>query len=225
MGYEFHITRKSNWSDDAGKVIQPDEWLALVSSLECLEPVCEVPVADGVLKTPPDWHSHRWNAHPEHRSSGPIFLLRSGNIDFGGKDPATMGFALQLAGILNARIVGDEGEEYTLEEVVGSAGDLSSNPVNPFTRQPVYHERRGLLEFRNGEWHLVSRRRNRFGLRSIQDRALLHFVIPALAPSSWPDGGKVHVRGSLSEPGAYGSDGSCGNVLYVLKVVSFESAS
>lgn len=158
MGYDFRITRKSSWSDADGKVIQVDEWLTLAGSIAELEPISEVSV-------PSDWHTHLWQGHPEYR---PFFELRSGDIVFRGTDPATLGFALKLARALDARIVGEEGEPYPADEIVGSIG--TSNPVNPFTSKPIFQERRGVVEFRDGESHLISSRRTLFGLRKAEGR-------------------------------------------------------
>jgi hypothetical protein len=32
MGYDIHITRKANWSDDEGDSITSEEWLAVLDS-------------------------------------------------------------------------------------------------------------------------------------------------------------------------------------------------
>ena len=225
MSYAFHITRRSNWSDDDGATIDTGEWLALASSIDQMAPVSQTTVTDRELKLPPEWHSHRCQAHPQYRGNGPTFQLCGGNVDFSAGDPATMGFALQIARALNARIVGDEGEAYTLNEVVGAAGDLSSDPSNPFTREPIYAQREGVLQLRDEEWHLTARRRALLGLLSREERVLLQFIVPAPEPSTRLHGGRIRVRGSLSERGSYGSDGSCGNVLYVLNVIEFAPAS
>ena len=126
MGYEFHITRKSRWSDDAdGNRIDEDEWLALARSVPDLEPIFALSLEDVELKLPVEWRSHRWTAHPELGRDGPIFDLRQGNIAFGGIDPATHAFALKLAERLNARVVGDDDESRvdinTLVNAVGIA--------------------------------------------------------------------------------------------------------
>jgi hypothetical protein len=217
MGYDSHITRKSTWADDDGPKIRLDEWIALVAASPGVSPISEARVGERLVKLPPDWHSHQWQAHPQFRPSGPIFHLRSGNIDFRADDAASMHFALRLARELNARVVGDEDEEYDLDSIVGGAGDLSSDPVNPFTRDPLYQRRHGTLELRNGEHHLLTHQPT--VLR--QERALLHFIVPPPASLERLDRGTLHVRGSLSEPGNYGLDGSCGNVFYVLHVVAF----
>ena len=225
MGYAFHITRKASWPDHDGDAIRLEEWLAVASSTNDLRPISETRVGDSVLKLPADWHSHRWEAHPQYRPNGPTFQLVNGNVNFGGHDPATMAFALQLAKRLGGRVVGDEDEHWTLEEIVGSAGDLTSNPVNPFTREPVFSEREGVVEVHGGECHLVSRRSALLGMFTKQQRALLCFIVAPPNASENLHGARIRVRGSLSEPGNYGLQTQCDNVFYVFAIIDFTPAS
>jgi hypothetical protein len=223
MGYDFYITRKTDYPGGEGRAIRREEWLDLASSLEHFEPVSENVIGELTLKLPLEWHSHRWTAHPEFGRNGSQFRWTGEDLNFRGDDPATLGFALRLARHLKARVVGEEGEEWTLEGLIRSAAN--GNPTNPFTKRPIFEERAGSLEHRGGEWRLVSRRRTLFGLRSTEDRVLLHFVMSEPEPVSQFDGRKARVRGSLSVPGKYGADASCAHVLYALRVISLEPRS
>jgi hypothetical protein len=59
-----------------------------------------------------------------------------------------MKLAFELAAKLGARVIGEEGEEYTLEQQIGRAADRFYNPINPFTKEPIYQQRRGSF----GRW-------------------------------------------------------------------------
>lgn len=76
MGYDYCITRKQHWSDDVGPEIAPDEWLRVAASQPGLRSVSHQSVGDIELKLPPDWHSHCWFAHPEHRTARALLLAR-----------------------------------------------------------------------------------------------------------------------------------------------------
>jgi hypothetical protein len=222
MGYGLHITRKQEWSQDGGDVIELAEWLGAVAQLGGLHPIAEAQLGDTALKLPEEWHSHRWSAHPEHRGTGPIFELSNGNVNFGATDTASLHFALRLAAVLRARIVGDEGEEYTLSSILGPEDESGWKAKNPFTNQPIYRERDGILEKLGEEWRLVTSKHARGGIRRAEERALLYFIEPL--PGN-PVGRKICVRGTISDPGEYGSDRSCRFVFYVLKVVAISAPS
>lgn len=111
MGYDFHITRKTDWAEDGGPEISAEEWREATSGEEFLE-VHEFPVGDTSLQVPADWHARAWLAHPDASDGlGPAFTWLDGRVDFRHSDPAMFGKALELARSLGARVVGDEGEE------------------------------------------------------------------------------------------------------------------
>src|SRR5512140_1004998 len=98
MGYDLHITRRRDWSDD-GPEIAVREWLALIEADAELEP---------------------WPAN------GPHFALwkgaaaqdeewldwQEGNIYSKNPSPALIDKMVALAAQLNAKVQGDDGETY-----------------------------------------------------------------------------------------------------------------
>lgn len=158
MGYDLHITRKQSWDD--ADVIEPAEWLAAVATVGGFSPVTQSQVGDSVLNLPPEWHSQRWNEHPEVPGAGPRFRLTSGSVTLGGGDTATLHIAFKLADVLGARIIGDEGEAYDLGYISGPRDEAGWKTKNPFTGEPIYSERVGVLESHGSEWHLVTSKRS-----------------------------------------------------------------
>lgn len=111
MGYEVHITRKSEWSDEEGPIISEAEWRAYVSSDRDLVTTgvaeCETP--DGTLRIT-DPLLTEWRAH----SSGATVWISHfrGNFSIKNPDEECLCKMRQIAKALGARVQGDDGEFY-----------------------------------------------------------------------------------------------------------------
>ena len=101
MGYDFHITRASRWTESDRHPITVDEWLTVVDG-------------DPELQIDPD------NGPPFALWSGPCcdegggwFDWSDGEIFTKHPDRAILGKMLELAARLGATVQGDDGEAYT----------------------------------------------------------------------------------------------------------------
>ena len=209
MGYDYYITRGQHGLDDAAPAITVDEWLRVAGSQADLRSVSHRRIGDTELKLPPDWHSHCWFAHPEYAGQpGPCFSLRDGHLSFRGNDEATHTFALRLADLLGARLFGEGGEEITAAGLVEGGGDSEfAAAVNPFTGERMIKEIVGQLARRDGELHLDAAKR------------YLLFPVGSLHVADELIGRILAVRGTYSEAGRFGADGSCQHVFYALRVL------
>lgn len=116
MGYDVHITRKEEWSDDDGPVITLDEWLAVIDADPDLR-------HDGFAETTtPDGSTLRveypglavWTAHPVHREPGNLAWISFSEDELVVKnpDPPLLAKLVEIAARLGANVQGDEGERY-----------------------------------------------------------------------------------------------------------------
>lgn len=92
MGYDVHITRRENWSDDGGPAIDASEWEAAVAMVPRLAEFAYFDGDEIVCKDPDD---------------GQLKMLAS------------------VAKHLDANVIGDDGEKYTLNS---SGGVVSNTP-------------------------------------------------------------------------------------------------
>ncbi|WP_037606163.1 hypothetical protein [Streptacidiphilus rugosus] len=109
MGYDIHITRRADWSDEDGEEITRQEWEAAANA----DPDLTMhPIPDGA---DPETHSsaemltrpgEQWPSEALHWMDGE---LRS-------KNPSDQLIAkmCDLATLLNAKVQGDDGEIYTV---------------------------------------------------------------------------------------------------------------
>lgn len=115
MGYDVHITRARDWSDNVGYEISAREWLDLVAT--DLELVPEPSNGDYFVI---------WRESANHPEAW--FDWSSGNIYTKYPDKPTLRKMLQIAGRLNARVQGDDGEIYeqenTRDSIFGAFQDL-----------------------------------------------------------------------------------------------------
>ncbi len=99
MGYDFHITRAENWSNNEDQEILAEEWMDLIKSDPELVPAPEngqyFVIWRGTTKYPETW-----------------FNWVSGNITTKNPDKATLRKMLEIATRFNANVQGDEGEVY-----------------------------------------------------------------------------------------------------------------
>ena len=93
MGYDVHITRSTNWSENQGQEISSQEWMALVA-------------ADSELTLDPS------NGPFAVRWSTTWFDWFEGNVFTCDPEQVTVGKMIELAGRLEAVVQGDNGEFY-----------------------------------------------------------------------------------------------------------------
>ncbi len=102
MGYEIHITRKSEWSDEDGPMIGEEEWLRLIEmdpelSLD-RETQCSISDEEVVFAA--------WKGAP-----GSLGWF-NGEITTKNPERSLILKMVQIAERLGAKVQGDDGEEY-----------------------------------------------------------------------------------------------------------------
>lgn len=111
MGYDVHITRAASWLDSHLNPITKTEWDAIVASDVELETSTESwlegDLDRGIART----YATIWIAHPDRVP----FWWQDGEITSKNADQATRRKMVEIASRLNARVVGDEGEEYGID--------------------------------------------------------------------------------------------------------------
>jgi hypothetical protein len=101
MGYDFHITRRNDWSA-TGKDITVAEWLAYVDG----DPELSLWAENGPYMA-------RWSGKSE--SSDPWLDWFKGNVYTKNPDVALIDKMIHIAYALDAKVQGDEGETYQLK--------------------------------------------------------------------------------------------------------------
>jgi hypothetical protein len=104
MGYDLHITRADDWIDSTQSPITPDEWHAFIANDPELTPTPEYGPAF-VL-----WHGS------SSRHEQPWFDLIDGQILAKNPDEPMIVKMIEIAHKLNAKVQGDDGEDYILTE-------------------------------------------------------------------------------------------------------------
>jgi len=105
MGYDVHITRAESWSENGDAPISLEEWERFVDDDPELAPDPENGMPMAV-----------WSAHPGGDEVGSWLSWNNGNITTKNPDEPLLGKMLQIAACLNARVQGDDGEEYPLAD-------------------------------------------------------------------------------------------------------------
>jgi hypothetical protein len=135
MGYEVHITRKAEWSDDDGPTISLAEWLAYVSSDPEMraDGYAEARTPDGVLRLDGQGIAV-WTGYPGHHEDGNMawFCHCEDRITVKNPDEAILVKMHAIASKLHAKVQGDDGEQYgpdgRLEEVDSPSGAHREKP-------------------------------------------------------------------------------------------------
>lgn len=136
MGYELRITRKENWFDEGGLEISLDEWTAYVRSDPemRLDGFAETPTPDGGAARAVDESLAVWTAHEEVDAGGGPWMWRfEGNVVSKGVTLATIRKMWRIAQALDAKLVGDDGEEYDADGVAQSPQSAAA-PARPWWR-------------------------------------------------------------------------------------------
>jgi hypothetical protein len=142
MGYDLHITRRSEWADDDGPEITLEEWKAYVASDDEVRPDSDNGPTDFL-----------WAAHPQE--PWPLCWDR-GEINTKNPDETTIRKLVAIANRLSATVQGDDGEIYRED---GTSYQRESSTPAPSPAQP------GLLT-RIASWF-----RHRRNVRELQSAA------------------------------------------------------
>jgi hypothetical protein len=129
MGYDLHITRAADWSDNEGAEITAEEWLAFVAA----DPELTLAESNGpcfVHWSGPSIHSDPWLDWAE------------GNIYTKNPDQALMDKMVEIACRLNARVQGDDGEVYDDGSTIPDPDEpvgwlLASPPARPWWKRLI----------------------------------------------------------------------------------------
>lgn len=131
MGYELHITRKENWLDEDPELdISMKEWTDLVNN----DPEMRLDHEATATKTGGETiivYSEGlsvWTAYSREgiRGNDAWFSYDRGNICVKNPDTEIIQKMLLIASLLRAKVMGDDGELYTLEDP--SAGTPLKKP-------------------------------------------------------------------------------------------------
>ena len=114
MGYDLHITRAEDWTLSEKQPISEAEWMKVVDA----DPTLQVSSQDyyerrknGVVER---FHLVIWLAH----EGKPAFWNMDGEITKKNPDQLVVDKMVEIAQKLDARVFGDDGEEYTKEGVI-----------------------------------------------------------------------------------------------------------
>ena len=116
MGYEVHITRREDWSDEDGPLITLDEWLAYVEADPEMrgDGYAEAKAPDGSVLRVDDPGIAVWTAWSKHGEGGGMawFSHFEDRISFKNPDVEVLRKMHQIAVTLDAMVQGDDGELY-----------------------------------------------------------------------------------------------------------------
>ena len=124
MGYDVHITRKSEWFDREQLGISFDEWSSYLATDQSmrLEGVARTtsPAGDEIeIKGPGIAVWLEYSGHKDNKMAW-FNLSRSGNVIVKNPDPEILQKMWQVAQVLGAKVQGDEGEVYDADGSVES---------------------------------------------------------------------------------------------------------
>jgi len=116
MGYDIHLTRRTNWFDDGGPEIALHEWRALVAidPEMRLDGYAEARLPDGGVFRAEDPSLAVWLAYSGHGVDGNMAWIwhSGGNVMAKNPDAEIRAKMWRLAQALGARVQGDESEFY-----------------------------------------------------------------------------------------------------------------
>ncbi len=112
MGYDIHITRKTDWFDDEPE-IPLAEWIALVESDPEMrhDGYAEAKMPDGSVIRQVKEGISVWTAYSKPGSTA-WFSFSNGNVVAKNPDEEILTKMRHLARALSAKVQGDEGELY-----------------------------------------------------------------------------------------------------------------
>ena len=116
MGYDLHITRAEEWTESENAPITFEEWLAHTKEdLELYEGgyvdrLTNLDNPDIVKRTP----LFGWRRGPNPSDDDPCLEWYKGRVDVKNPDEQTIKKMLRIARVFSARLIGDDGETYSL---------------------------------------------------------------------------------------------------------------
>lgn len=139
MGYEIHITRKTEWFDEDGPEISLEDWKAYIASDPemRLDGYAEATMENGdVFRTEHDGIAV-WTAYSGHGVDGNMAWLYPGSCGIVAKNPdrEILAKMFEIAQALGARVVGDEGEEYGTDGEMAEAAEAAEEAASPGMKQ------------------------------------------------------------------------------------------
>jgi hypothetical protein len=129
MGYDVHVPRKQHWLDEGGPEISLAEWTAVVAADRDmrLDGYAEAEVGNGSILRIESEGLSVWTAWSRHGENGMAwFSFHRGNVTVKNPDPEIRRKMWSLAGILMARVQGDEGEFY---DASGNELEIGGQPT------------------------------------------------------------------------------------------------
>lgn len=134
MGYDVHITRKSEWLEENGPSLSLEEWLDYVANDREMR-------ADGFAEaTTPKGETIRmespgiavWIAYSGHEPDGNMawFSHFKDRVTVKNPDPEILKKMHKIASSLGAKVQGDEGEEY------GANGEILMSTYTAPSKKP-----------------------------------------------------------------------------------------
>ena|ERR1700678_2131034 len=106
MGYELHITRAADWTESARAPVDEETWLSVAEARLVLRGY--VSFTDGPAREPV-----RYSLFGFDGREAPSLYWRGGEVVVSGVDEAAIADLVLIANALDARVLGDDGEEYT----------------------------------------------------------------------------------------------------------------
>lgn len=145
MGYDLHIIRRTDWEDDEeDSNISLDEWLAYAGTDHELELTngyeMSIPGNASYFHPVPGFCIWRGHSVPDLKKK-PWLSYGHGSISTKYPDDETIGKMLAIAGELNARVQGDEGEFYdesyfNKPQKPAASGSATPLPDTSVTKKP-----------------------------------------------------------------------------------------
>lgn len=102
MGYDLHITRKDDWTDENGPVITAEEWRALIDS----DPELELDSDTRCVMSDGEFVFATWNGQAG------VLGHYAGEITSKNPDESLIAKMIEIANRLGAKVQGDDGEMY-----------------------------------------------------------------------------------------------------------------
>jgi hypothetical protein len=121
MGYELHIVRSEQWFDSKDEPITLEDWRAYVAGDQemIMEGTAEEPIQGGGSIAYSNPGLAVWARYSGHGRNGNKAWLdhREGRISVKNPDREITLKMLKIAAALDARVVGDDGEDYADAQV------------------------------------------------------------------------------------------------------------
>ena len=115
MGYDIHITRKTNWFEEEHKIGR-DEWQVVVAADDemRLDGYAEAKVGGGAVLRIESEGLAVWTAYSGHAANGNMawFDFRGGDVVVKNPDAEILTKMWEISQKLGARVQGDDGELY-----------------------------------------------------------------------------------------------------------------